>query len=179
VITVCVFCGAAAGASPVFCQVADELGSALSALPARVVYGAGGVGVMGALSDAVLRNQGDIVGVIPESLMAREFGRTDLPDLRVVASMHERKQLMHDLSDAFIVLPGGLGTLEELFETITWTQLGLHRKPIVLLNAERYFDPLVELLWHGVEHGFISPYDLAPIKIVDDVQEALKRALPR
>jgi uncharacterized protein (TIGR00730 family) len=170
---VCVFCGASAGVSPSYVRAARKLGTALAQAGVGLVYGAGGVGVMGALSDAALAAGGEVIGVIPESLMAREFGRTDLKDLRVVASMHERKQLMHDLSDGFVALPGGLGTLEELFEAVTWTQLGLHDKPVVLLNVDGYYDPLIALLDHGVDQGFMSAHDRTLLRCASDVHEAL------
>ena len=174
---VCVFCGASAGASPSYVRAAQELGTALAETGVGLVYGAGGVGVMGALSDAALAAGGEVIGVIPESLMAREFGRTDLKDLRIVGSMHERKQLMHDLSGGFIALPGGLGTLEELFEAVTWTQLGLHDKPVVLLNVDGYYDPLIALLEHAVDQGFMSAHDRTLLRSTTDVHEALRLAL--
>jgi uncharacterized protein (TIGR00730 family) len=176
---ICVFGGASSGASSTFPDVAAELGRALTRAGLGVVYGAGGVGVMGALSDAVLSAGGDIVGVIPEGLMAREYGRRDLTDLRVVASMHERKQLMHNLSRGFIALPGGLGTLEDLLEAVTWTQLGLHDKPVVLLNVEGYFDPLLTLLSHAVEQGFMTPADRDLMAVTNDIDTAIRHAVGR
>lgn len=175
---VCVFCGASSGASPLYVEAAGLLGAALARSGVGLVYGAGGVGVMGALSDAAIAAGGEVIGVIPESLMAREFGRTDLKDLRVVGSMHERKQLMHDLSDGFIALPGGLGTLEELFEAVTWTQLGLHDKPVVLLNVDGYYDPLAELLDHALAQGFIGRADRSLMQITTDVDHAIRLAMP-
>lgn len=172
----CVFCGAAAGASPLYVAAARELGAAMAKAGIGLIYGAGGAGVMGALSDAVLAGGGEVIGVIPEALMAREYGRTDIADLRVVGSMHERKQLMHELADGFIALPGGLGTLEELFEAVTWTQLGLHDKPVVLLNVNGYYDPLLALLDHAVTEGFMTTRDRTLAKSAGDVPEALALA---
>lgn len=173
---VLVFCGAGAGNRPDHLKLAAELGQRCADQGIGVVYGAGGVGVMGALSDSVLAFGGDITGVIPESLMAREFGRHDLPDLRVVGTMHERKQLMHELTDAVIALPGGYGTFEELFEAITWSQLGLHRKPVILLDDTGYFDPLVALVDHAREEGFLTEGDRRIVVRATTVDEALRLA---
>lgn len=173
-----VFCGASTGGSPVFCSAADELGTLLARAGIGVVYGAGGTGVMGALSDAVLAENGAITGVIPEVLMNRERGRQDLPDLRVVESIQARKALMYELSSAFIVLPGGLGTLEELFEVVTFTRLGLHEKPIVMLNVEGYFDPLLGFLEHAAQHEFMLPHDRQVLQVAQSATEALALAFP-
>ncbi len=171
---VCVFGGASAGSAPSYLQVAGELGAALAKAGLGLVYGAGGVGVMGAVSDGALAAGGEVIGVIPEALMAREYGRTDLADLRVVPTMHERKQLMHDLSLGFIALPGGLGTLEELFEAVTWTQLGLHDKRVVLVNVDGFYDPLLQMVDHAVTAGFVSAADRALLLATADVDEAVR-----
>jgi uncharacterized protein (TIGR00730 family) len=176
---VCVFCGASPGASPRYAEIAGKLGAALARAGVGLVYGGGAAGIMGALSDAALAAGGEVTGVIPKFLMARELGRTDLKDLRVVGSMHEGKQLMHDLSSGFIALPGGLGTMEELFEAVTWSQLGLHRKPIILLNTESYFSPLAELLDHALAEGFITRHDRALMRITTRPDEAIDLALAR
>ena len=144
-----------------------------------LVFGAGGAGIMGAVSDAVLAAGGNAVGVIPQSLVDREHGRTDLPELHVVANMHDRKALMHRLSTAFVILPGGLGTFEEFFEVLTWAQLELHQKPIVVLDVDGYYRPLVELLDHALSSGFMRPADRELVAVVDSVPaviEALRRA---
>ena len=120
-----------------------------------VVYGGGNIGLMGVLADAVLQAHGRVVGVIPESLLAKEVGHSGLTNLRVVKSMHERKALMADLSDGFIALPGGFGTFEEFCEVVTWSQLGIHAKPCGLLNVQGYYDPLLELFDHAVSEGFL------------------------
>ena len=153
---VCVFCGSSAGARPAYAEAARDLGRALAAAGIDLVYGGGNVGLMGLVADAVLEGGGHVTGVIPEHLTAREIDHPDVEDLRVVDTMHERKALMHDLSDAFITLPGGLGTMEELFEIWTWLQLGLHTKPIGLLQVEGYFDHLLGFLDHAVEEGFVQ-----------------------
>jgi uncharacterized protein (TIGR00730 family) len=170
---VCVFCGASPGVKPEFVAAAEELGTALVAAGFGLVYGAGGVGVMGALSDAALTAGGDVVGVIPQALVDREYGRTDLGDLRVVADMHERKALMHALSAAFVVLPGGLGTFEEFFEVLTWAQLGLHAKPVVVVDVAGYYGPLVALLDHALESGFLTAADRSLVRVVPSVPAAV------
>jgi uncharacterized protein (TIGR00730 family) len=152
---ICVFAGSSDGARPAYRQSAVELGRILAARGLGLVYGGARVGLMGALADAALEAGGEVVGVIPGALVDREVAHTGLTDLRVVASMHERKAVMAELSDGFIALPGGWGTWEELFEILTWGQLGLHRKPCGLLNVQGYFDPLLELMAHAVEEGFV------------------------
>jgi uncharacterized protein (TIGR00730 family) len=170
-VSVCVFCGASAGSRPELLNEAGRLGESLARAGFGLVYGAGGVGMMGALSDGALRAGGHVTGVIPQALMDREFGRTDLTDLRVVASMHERKALMYELSAAFVTLPGGLGTFEEFFETTTWSQLGLHAKPSLVLNVGGYYAPLDALLDHALKNGFITAEDRALVSVSDTVDE--------
>jgi uncharacterized protein (TIGR00730 family) len=152
---ICVFCGASPGARPAYREVTEELARLLAASGIGVVYGGGGVGLMGALADAVLAEGGAVTGIIPRALVDREIAHRDVTDMRVVGSMHERKALMAELADAFIALPGGLGTLEELFEVYTWAQLGLHRKPCALLNVEGYYDGVVDFLSTAVEERFV------------------------
>ncbi|MBV9086487.1 MAG: TIGR00730 family Rossman fold protein [Acidobacteriaceae bacterium] len=152
---VCVFCGSSFGARESYRQAAVELGRLLASRRIGVVYGGGNVGLVGAVADAALAAGGEVIGVIPHALVAREIAHTGLTDLHVVSSMHERKALMADLSDSFIALPGGYGTLEEFCEMVTWSQLGIHAKPCGLLNIQGYFDPLIAMLDRGVEEGFI------------------------
>jgi len=152
---ICVFCGASPGARPEYAEAAVELARLLVADGIGVVYGGGGVGLMGVLADAVLAEGGEIIGVIPRALVDREIAHRDVTDMRVVGSMHERKALMAELSEAFVALPGGIGTLEELFEVYTWAQLGLHRKPCALLNVEGYFNGIASFLGHAVEERFL------------------------
>lgn len=151
---VCVFCGSKRGSDPVFRDEAAALGEAMARAGVGLVFGGGSVGLMGVVADAVLAAGGEAIGVIPERLAAEEIAHQSLTELRVVKTMHERKALMADLSDAFLALPGGIGTFEELFEVLTWAQLGIHRKPIGLLNVRGYYDPLLALLEHAVEQGF-------------------------
>ena len=134
---VCVFCGSSIGNQPAYREAAEAMGALLAERGIGLVYGGGNVGLMGVIADAVLASGGDVIGVIPQSLADREIAHTGITDLRVVDSMHTRKAMMAELSDAFIAMPGGVGTFEEFFEVVTWTQLGLHRKPCGLLNVER------------------------------------------
>jgi uncharacterized protein (TIGR00730 family) len=152
---ICVFCGASPGARPAYREITAELARVLVEAGIGVVYGGGGVGLMGALADAVIEAGGSLTGVIPRALVDREIAHRDVADMRVVGSMHERKAVMAELSDAFIALPGGIGTLEELFEVYTWAQLGLHRKPCALLNVEGYYDGIEAFLAHAVAERFL------------------------
>jgi uncharacterized protein (TIGR00730 family) len=164
---VCVFCGSNSGRRPSYLETARSLGRLLAARGVGLVYGGGNVGLMGALADAVLDGGGEAIGVIPGHLVDKELAHRGLTDLRIVHSMHERKALMADLADAFIALPGGLGTLEEFCEVLTWSQLGLHRKPCALFNVENYYDGLLALFDHAVGEGFVSP-DHRQFLLVDD-----------
>jgi len=152
---ICVFCGSNLGVDAVYRQAATSLGRLLTARGIELVYGGGDVGLMGVLADATLQYGGRVIGVIPESLVAKEVGHQGLTEMRVVQSMHERKALMSDLSDGFIALPGGFGTFEEFCEVVTWSQLGIHSKPCGLLNVEGYYDPLLGLFDHAVREGFL------------------------
>ncbi len=155
--SVCVFCGSSPGVRPIYAEAADGFGTALARAGIRLVYGGGNVGLMGRVADAVLAAGGEAVGVIPRFLMNREVGHHGLTELHVVETMHERKALMAKLSDAFAVLPGGIGTFEELFEVWTWRQLGLHPKPCGVLNVGGYYDRLTEFLDVAVTEGFLQP----------------------
>jgi uncharacterized protein (TIGR00730 family) len=152
----CVFSGSSPGAHPDYAQAARELGRALAGQDVGLVYGGASVGLMGILADAVLDAGGQAIGVIPQALVDREIAHPGLADLRVVGSMHERKALMADLANGFVALPGGMGTLEELFEVYTWTQLGLHSKPLGLLDVRSYYAKLVAFLDHAVEERFMT-----------------------
>lgn len=155
--SVCVFCGSAPGARPVYAAAARRLGGALARRGIRLVFGGGSVGLMGVLADAAMARGGEAVGVIPRALYRKEVAHQGLTRLHVVASMHERKAMMADLADAFLALPGGLGTLEELAEVLTWAQLGLHAKPCGLLDVAGYWRPLIRFLDHAVEERFLGP----------------------
>lgn len=152
---VCVFCGSSAGTAQEYRAGAEGLARTMAARGIGLVFGGGCVGLMGHLADAILAAGGHAIGVIPDALVAREIAHRGLPDLRVVHSMHERKAMMADLADAFVALPGGFGTFEELCEAITWTQLGLHRKRCGVLNVRGFYDPLLSLFDNAVRDGFI------------------------
>lgn len=152
---VCVFCGSSSGNRPVYLEAARELGSTLAQRGIGLVYGGAHLGLMGAVAVAAMAAGGRVTGVIPESMMAREIAHTGLSELRVVSTMHQRKALMADLSDAFIALPGGFGTLDEFCEVLTWSQLGIHEKHCGLLNVAGYYDPLLALLDRAVEEGLL------------------------
>ena len=154
--TLCVFCGSSPGTRPAYTQAAHTLGETLAERDLSLVYGGGKVGLMGELADAVLANGGSVTGVMPEFLATKEIAHPDLSELRLVASMHERKALMAELADGFVMLPGGFGTLEEFMEVLTWAQLGLHSKPLGLLNTEGYYDSLLSFFDHAVGEGFVS-----------------------
>ena len=154
---VCVFCGSNAGLRPEYGIAAQELAIALARRGLGLVYGGGNVGLMGVLADSMLKAGGEVIGVIPQSLVAREVAHHGVSELRVVETMHQRKALMCELSDAFIALPGGFGTLDEFFEILTWSQLGIHGKPSGLLNVSGFYDPLLAMLDHAVVERFLRP----------------------
>jgi uncharacterized protein (TIGR00730 family) len=158
---ICVFCGSSPGSRPEYGDAAEEIGNELVRRNIGLVYGGGNVGLMGRVADAVLKAGGEAQGVIPENLMAREIGHKGLTKLHVVRSMHERKALMADLSNAFVALPGGFGTLEEFCEVLTWSQLGLHAKPCGILNVLGYYSPLLAMFDHAVEERFLKPENRA------------------
>ena len=155
--SLCVFCGSSPGRSPSYAAAVAQLGATLAARGTRVVYGGARVGTMGMLAEDTLSAGGEVVGVIPQHLMDYEVGHDGLTELHVVGSMHERKALMADLADGFVALPGGMGTLEELAEILTWAQLGLHRKPVGALDVDGYWQPLLTFLDHARDEEFLRP----------------------
>jgi hypothetical protein len=173
---VCVFCGSKAGFDDRYRDAARELGTQLVRDGFGLVFGGGSVGLMGVVADAVLEAGGDVVGVLPKMLAVKELLHPGVPDMRLVADMHERKARMAELAGAFVALPGGFGTFEELFEVITWAQLGIHRKTIGLLNTAGYFDPLVRMLDHAIQEGFIKESHRGLI-VVEDRPAALLATL--
>lgn len=154
--SVCVYCGSSPGSRPEYAEGAHLLGRTLAERGLALVYGGGKVGLMGTVADAVLEHGGTVIGIIPEALMQKEVGHRGLTELHVVRNMHERKQMMADRSDAFIAMPGGVGTFEELFETFTWLQLGYHDKPVGLLNVGGFYDGMLGFLGHAVQEGFLK-----------------------
>lgn len=172
---ICVFCGSSSGESPVYLEAATRLGTLLAREGLGLVYGGSKVGLMGRLADVMLEQGGPVVGVIPHALVNREVAHGGLTELRVVGSMHERKAVMAEIADAFITLPGGLGTLEEFFEVVTWGQLGLHRKPSGLLDIKGYYQPLIRFLDHAVTEGFLSVPHRRMILVEEDPEILLGR----
>lgn len=169
----CVYCGSSHGFEPAFAKDAALLGGELAARGIGLVYGGGHVGLMGVVADAALAAGGEVIGVIPRSLQALELGHQGLSQLHVVGSMHERKQLMADLSDGFIALPGGIGTLDELFEVLTWLQLGFHHKPVALLNTAGFFDALLRFIGQVTDHGFLRPEHAGCLLVENDISALL------
>ena len=159
--SIAVYCGASLGADPVYADAARGLARALVDHNIGLVYGGGKVGLMGVIADEVLRLGGEATGVIPKQLVEREVGHAGLTRLFVVKDMHERKAMMSELAEGFIAMPGGMGTLEELFEMLTWSQLGIHAKPVGLLNVDGFYDHLVQFIGHASEQGFIRPQHAA------------------
>jgi uncharacterized protein (TIGR00730 family) len=174
---ICVFCGSNAGIRPAYAQAARDLGTALACRGIALVFGGGSVGLMGAIADAALEAGGEAIGVIPESLVARELAHPRLTELHVVQTMHQRKAKMVELSSAFVSLPGGVGTLDETFEILTWAQLGIHDKPVGILNVEGYFDPLLGLLDAAVREGFLPEDGRARVIHETEPQRLISRIL--
>lgn len=173
--SVCVYCGSRPGALPAYEAAAQALGSAIARRGWRLVYGGGNVGLMGTVADAALAAGGTVLGVIPDSLMRREVGHPGLTELHVVQTMHQRKQLMAEQADAFVALPGGIGTFEELFEAWTWRHLGYHQRPLGLLEVAGYWQPLLALLRHTQAQGFVDAGQLAMLSVDDDAGRLLDR----
>lgn len=170
---VCVFCGSSTGANPVYAEVAKELALLLSKNKCSLVYGGGNIGMMGIIADEMLKNSAKVIGVIPDFLVQREVAHHGLSELIVVKTMHERKKRMADITDLFIVLPGGMGTLDEMAEILTWKQLGLIDKPVGLLNVNGYFDPLIQQLEKMVKEGFLNRNNLLSIKIANNAHQLI------
>ena len=171
----CVYCGSSIGARPVYREAATRLGALLAGRGIELVYGGGHVGLMGAVADGALAAGGHVIGVIPRALMDRELGHTGIQDLRVVADMHERKMTMASLADAFIAMPGGWGTIEELAEMLTWLQLGIHAKPIGLLNVDGYYQPFLEFAERMVEQQFVRPEQRTLLTVDAEPERLLDR----
>jgi uncharacterized protein (TIGR00730 family) len=173
--SVCVFCGSSTGINAAYTEAARSLGTTLAEANIRLVFGGGHVGLMGVISNAALAAGGDVIGVIPKFLVERELAHEGLSDLRIVGSMHERKALMSDLSEGFIALPGGTGTLEEFFEVLTWAQLGEHEKPCGLLNVAGYYDPVLTVFDRMVQADFLSESNRALLLVESDPERLLQR----
>lgn len=172
---ICVFCGSNHGTRPAYRAAAINVGELLASRGIGLVYGGSNVGLMGVVADTVLAGGGEVVGVIPRGLVEKEVAHRNLTDLRIVGSMHERKALMVELADGFLALPGGFGTFDELCEVLSWAQLGLHTKPVALLNVEGYFDPLLAMFDHATSEGMLRPEHRAMVLEVREPEEALRK----
>lgn len=172
--TICVYCGSSTGNNPSILKSAAELGILLAKNDHQLVYGGSSLGVMGAIANSVIDNGGRVTGVIPRNLFKKEVAHTGITELITVDDMHQRKSKMADLADAFVALPGGFGTLEELFEIITWNQIGIINKPVVLYNIEGYFDPLIQMINHAVSTGFIRPDNRSILNVSETPQQTLE-----
>jgi len=177
-LSLCVYCGSRSGTEPAYTAAAREVGTLIGRLGWQLVYGGGRAGLMGVVADAALAAGAGVIGVIPATLMARELGHPGLNELHVVETMHERKQMMAERADAFLALPGGIGTFEELFEVWTWRQLGYHDKPLGLLNVAGYYDTLIAFMAQTQQHGFVAPAQRELLQ-VDSGAEALLDRLGR
>lgn len=173
--SVCVFCGSNSGNGASYLLAAQRLGRIIAEKNLTLVYGGGNVGLMGELANTVLQYNGKVIGVIPQDLVARETALRDVTDLRIVNSMHERKALMSELSDGFIAMPGGIGTLEEFFEIWTWAQLGIHSKPVCLFNANNYYDLLIKFIYNIVSENFVKEETLQMILIESDPEALIEK----
>jgi uncharacterized protein (TIGR00730 family) len=174
-LSICIYCGSRSGASPVYAQAAQAVGAWIGRQGARLVYGGGHAGLMGTVADATLASGGTVFGVIPRALENRELAHSGITELHVVDTMHQRKALMAQESDVFLALPGGIGTLEELFEVWTWLQLGYHDKPVGLLNVDGYFDDLLRFMDHTTSQGFVNGEQRALLQVDDDAERLLTR----
>ena len=171
--SICVYCGAAKGDAPAHRAAAERLGKLMAENGIRLVFGGGRIGMMGVIADAVMTNGGEVIGVIPEHLHDIEVGHDGLTELHVVDSMHTRKNKMFELSDAFVVMPGGLGTMDETFEIITWRQLGLHDKPVILVNNNKYWEPFRALVQHIIDNGYARENCIDLFTIVDGIDDVI------
>ncbi len=181
-LSICVFCGARTGENPAHAQAAADLGRTIAGIGARLVYGAGDVGLMGIVARTAMGAGAECLGVIPQHLMDLEVGKRDLTEVIVTENMHERKMTMFLQSDVIAVLPGGAGSLDEFFEVVTWAQIGLHHKPIILINIDGYWAPLIALIEHIIAQGFAAPSLRGLFLVVDDVASfaaALPNTLPQ
>jgi uncharacterized protein (TIGR00730 family) len=173
--SLCVYCGSRFGVHPAYAAAAEAVGRWIGQHGGQLVYGGGNNGLMGRVADATLAAGGQVIGVIPRALMEREWAKTDCTELHVVETMHDRKRMMAERADAFVALPGGIGTLEELFEMWAWRQLGYHDKPIGLLDAEGYWQPLWQLMQHTLQQGFVAAPQLGLAHIDEDADALLRR----
>jgi len=173
---ICVYCGSSDGNDPTILDMASDFGLQLAQKEIGLVYGGSSLGVMGTLADAVMENGGDVTGVIPENLFSKEVAHTGITKLITVSDMHERKYKMADLADAFVALPGGFGTMEELFEVITWNQIGIHSKPVTVLNWNDFYTPLLDMIHHAASAGFIKKANIDILQTSETVDECIRKS---
>jgi len=176
--SICVYCGSHTGNNEHYAETASAVGREFAKRNIELIYGGGRVGLMGVIADAVLENGGKVQGVIPKALMQREVGHQQIQELHITTDMHSRKALMEKLSDGFLVLPGGFGTMDELFEIITWRQLGIHKKPVVVLNTDGYFDQLENFISSMIENGFVKEQNGGLVTFASAIDEAIERFVP-
>ena len=174
---ICVYCGSSDGHDPSILEMASDFGRQLAQQNIGLVYGGSSLGVMGTLANAVMKHGGDVTGVIPENLFSKEVAHTGITELITVADMHERKQTMADLADAFVALPGGFGTMEELFEIITWNQIGIIEKPVTLFNWNGFYKSLLDMIHHAAEAGFIRQQNIEIVQTAESVDECLRKSI--
>ncbi len=170
---ICIFCGSASGVNPKHITASQDLMKIFAAKKIDLVYGGAAIGVMGELANNLMSLGGNVYGVIPQRLMKKEVAHAGLTKIHVVSDMHERKKMMYDISDGFLIYPGGLGTMDELFEIMTWRQLGYHSKPIALYNSDGYYDPLIQFIDHAVKEGFVSPAHRELLFVSDSLTEVM------
>jgi uncharacterized protein (TIGR00730 family) len=174
---ICVYCGSSDGQDQSILEMAEDFGRELASRNIGLVYGGSSLGVMGALANSVMKHGGEVTGVIPENLFSKEVAHTGITQLITVADMHERKQTMADRADAFVALPGGFGTMEELFEIITWNQIGIIEKPVTLLNWNGFYSSLLDMIHHAVEAGFIREKNIDILQIAETVDECIDKSI--
>ena len=171
---ICVYCGSSRGYDTSIHRQAEEFARQLSGKGHRLIYGGGSIGIMGILADTVMKNGGEVTGVIPKDLFRKEVAHQGITELITVDDMHQRKSTMADLADAFVALPGGFGTLEELFEIITWNQIGIFRKPVVVLNLNSFFNPVIQMIEQAIDAGFIKPHNGEILNIAHTFDECFE-----
>lgn len=174
---ICVYCGSSNGNDPGVLKLAQRFGNELANQNIELVYGGSSLGVMGVLADSVMQSDGTVTGVIPKDLFSKEVAHTGITELITVRDMHERKYTMAEMSDAFVALPGGFGTMEELFEIITWNQIGIHQKPVTVLNYNSFYSPLLEMIRHASDSGFIREENMGILQVASTVKECIKQSI--
>lgn len=171
---ICVYCGSSPGFKSEYVDLAVEFGEMMAKANHRLIYGGSSLGIMGALANSVMKNRGEVVGVIPEGLFKKEVAHRGITKLITVENMHQRKSIMADMADAFIAFPGGFGTLEELFEIITWNQIGIFKKPVTIFNPLGFYDSLLDMINHAVESGFIKPENISIYQVAETLEECIQ-----